>query len=234
VFDVCPATRDPSGLRGATSDGEQIYPGFPFGGEAAPGGWGAWIAGPIPADPRFGPGIPSLHHQLGTQMYKYLFFDDPEWEYAGYDFSTWVSDTGAGAKVLNATDTDLTPFKVAGGKLILYNGWSDAAVTALGTIRYYEAVRRGDAEAEDYARLFLMPGVLHCGGGPGPDEVEWLDIIQRWVEDGEAPERVIATKRDDDGGIEMRRPLCAYPMIARYDGTGDPKREESFTCAPAG
>jgi len=76
-----------------------------------------------------------------------------------------------------------------------------------------------------------MPGVLHCGGGPGPDVVDWLEAIRKWVEEDQAPTRLTATKRARDGSVEMARPLCAYPLEARYDGRGDPKREESFSCA---
>lgn len=212
---------------GAIVRGEQVFPGFPFGGEADAGGWDAWITG---ASDALGPGTPNLHFAFGTQLYKYLVFDDPEWDYASYDFSSWVTDTRKAAQILNATEADLAPFKVASGKLILWNGWSDAAITALGTIQYYEAVQEQHPDAASFARLFLMPGVGHCGGGPGPDQVEWLTAIQRWVEHGQAPTRLIATKRGANGQIGMRRPLCAYPAKAVYAGVGDAKNEESFEC----
>ncbi|HIF20423.1 MAG TPA: tannase/feruloyl esterase family alpha/beta hydrolase [Gemmatimonadetes bacterium] len=70
---------------------------------------------------------------------------------------------------------------------------------------------------------------MHCAGGPGPDQVESLDVIQAWVEDGSAPDQVLAARRTN-GEVEMQRPICAYPAVARYDGTGDAKREESFSC----
>ncbi|MGD8873352.1 MAG: tannase/feruloyl esterase family alpha/beta hydrolase [Gemmatimonadota bacterium] len=212
--------------RGPMVDGHVIYPGYPIGNEAEPAGWALWLGGGGGA----GPGLPSLHFGFGTQMYKYIVFDDPDWDYSTYDFSNWEHDTRRAAKMLNATDTDLTAFRTAGGKLILWNGWSDPALTAYGTIQYYDDLVEGDPGAHDYARLFLLPGVLHCNGGPGPDQVEWLETIRRWVEEGQAPTRVTATKRTRDGAVDMQRPLCAYPLVARYDG-GDPKREESFTCA---
>lgn len=211
---------------GALVDGEQVYPGFPFGGEAAAAGWGAWITGSGNA---LGPGTPNLHYAFGTEMHKYLIFDDPEFDYSTYDFSNWEDDTRTAAGILNATQTDLTPFKVAGGKLILWNGWSDPAIPATGTIEYYEAVAAGDPTVSDYTRLFLLPGVLHCAGGPGPDQVDWLDAIQRWVEHDEAPERLTATKWAR-GEVEMQRPICPYPAAAVYDGTGDAKVEASFEC----
>jgi len=211
---------------GAMVDGRRIYPGFPFGGESEAAGWGAWITGGGNA---LGPGAPNAHFAFGTQLFKYIIFDDPDFDYSAYDFSNWTDDVRRAAAILNATDTDLTPFKVAGGKLILFNGWSDPALTALGTIKYYEALAEGDPDAADYARLFLLPGVLHCAGGPGPDQVDWVAAIQDWVEHDNAPERLTATKRAK-GEVVMQRPICAYPAAAVFDGVGDSKKEESFEC----
>jgi feruloyl esterase len=214
---------------GAMVGDREVYPGFPFGGETATAGWTTWITG---GGNRFGPGTPSLHYAFGTQMHKYIIFDDPEFDYSTYDFSDyfgWEEDMRRAASILNATDTDLSPFKTAGGKLILWNGLSDPAIPATGTIRYYEGVAAGDEEVSEYVRMFMMPGVLHCTGGPGPDTVDWLAAIVEWVEEDQAPERVIATKINQ-GEVEMQRPLCAYPAKAVYDGSGDAKQEESFEC----
>ncbi len=226
---LTPAQRRAVGViyRGAVVGGQVVYPGFPFGGEDDPGGWGAWVAGgssPLP-------GVPNYQFAFGTQLYKYIVFDDADWDYTAYDFSSWREDTRRAAALLNATNTDLSAFDVSGGKLILWTGWSDHALTAHGTIGYFEDVLREDPDADEYLRLFLAPGVLHCSGGPGPDAVDWLGVIQGWVERGEAPARVIASKRGAEGAVEMRRPLCAYPAAARYDGVGDPRREESFVCS---
>ena len=211
---------------GAFVGGRLVYPGFPFGGETAVAGWKQWITGG-------GRGAaPNLHYAFGTQMHKYIIFDDPEFDYSTFDFSdygVWEEQTRRAGKLLNATDTDLTGFKTAGGKLILWNGWSDAAIPATGTIRYYEDVAAGDEDVDDYLRMFMLPGVLHCAGGPGPDQVDWIDVIQEWVEDGTAPQRLVATKADQ-GEVEMQRALCAWPARAVYDGSGDPKRAESFEC----
>jgi len=207
----------------------QLYPGFPFGGENDAGGWDRWITGGKDA---LGPGVPNLHYAFGTQMYKYLIFDDPEWDYSSYDFAQWDEETKAAADLLNATSTDLHELAEAGGKLILWHGWSDSALSALGTIRYYEALERADPKVRDYSRLFLLPGVLHCSGGPGPDRVDWLDAIAAWVEKSTPPERLLATKPGSGGEPELSRPLCPYPQVARYDGSGDPRQEESFACAP--
>ena len=87
-----------------------------------------------------------------------------------------------------------------------------------------------DQSAKDYARLFLIPGVLHCAGGPGPDKVDWLDAISDWVEEGKAPERLLASKADGNGKTILTRPLCAYPQVAVWDGKGDTSKAESFAC----
>ncbi len=213
---------------GARVGGRPVYPGFPFGGEAAAGGWQRWITGGA----RGGPGIPNLHYAFGTEMHKYIIFDDPEFDYSTFPFDdhdVWEEQVRRAAKLLNAADTDLSAFRTGGGKLILWNGWSDPAIPATGTIRYYEGVAAGDQDVDDYLRMFMMPGVLHCGGGPGPDQVDWIDAIRAWVEEGRAPERLVAT-RMNQGEVEMQRPLCPWPKQAVYNGSGDPKREESFEC----
>ncbi|MCH7666332.1 MAG: tannase/feruloyl esterase family alpha/beta hydrolase [Acidobacteria bacterium] len=211
---------------GPTVNGEHVYSGLPFGGEGELAGWGQWIVG---APNILGPGVNNLHNAFGVEFFRYFVFDDPDWDFTKYDFSTWAADTRAAAELLNSTRTNLTDFETAGGKLILWNGWSDPAISALALIDYYEGVQAEHENAEDFVRLFLLPGVLHCASGPGPDQVEWLDVIQSWVEEGSAPDQVLASRRTN-GEVEMQRPVCAYPAVARYDGTGDAKREESFSC----
>ena len=212
---------------GPMVDGKQVFAGFPFGGEADPDGWGSWITGDENAN---GPGLPNLHYAFGTEMYKYLVFDDPNWDYTSYDFSNYESDIAAAAAILNATDTDLTQFKANGGKMIMWQGWSDPAITALGTIAYYQGVETGDPEVRDYARLFMMPGVLHCTGGPGPANVDWLAAITAWVERDTAPDELLATKYDANRTPVRTRPLCAYPTVAEYKGSGDTDDAANFEC----
>ena len=213
---------------GLSINGELEHPGFPLGGEMVPGAWERWITG---QENLVGPGIPSTLYGFGTQFYKYLVFDDPDWDYASYDFANWLRDSEGASELVNATNADLTTFEVAGGKLLLWHGWSDAAITALGTIKYYERVRERHSDVASFVRLFMLPAVGHCGGGSGPSQVEWLETIQKWVEDDEAPDQVLATRRSPDGEVEISRPLCAFPARAVYDGSGDPRREDSFSCA---
>lgn len=206
----------------AVVDGEQVHPGWTFGGENAGPGWRTWIAGPNGA-------FPNLHFAFGTEFFKYFVFGDPEWDYSTYDFSNWEQDTRFAGSFLNATDPDLGPFQERGGKLILWHGWSDAALTPLRTIDYYEEVEANDPDVRDYARLFLLPGVMHCAGGPGPDTVDWYGAIADWVENGQAPQSLAASKMR--GGAAVRtRPICPYPDRAVYRGAGSTDDAANFEC----
>jgi hypothetical protein len=205
-----------------------IYPAQPFGGEGEAAGWPAWITGggaPLP-----GQAAPSARFAFGTEIFKYLVFNDPSWDYSRYEFSTFKKDTALAATFLNATSPNLDAFKAKGHKLLLWHGWSDPALPALGSIKYYDDVQAHDAKSTDYFRMFMMPGVLHCAGGPGPDSVDWTAAIDGWVEQGAAPGRIVAQKRDATGVVKRSRPLCAYPQHAQYKGSGSTDDEANFTC----
>ena len=211
-------------------DGSVIHPAQPVGGEGdTTGGWPLWINGVNPML-MMGLKIPSLRYGFGTEFFKNFVFNDPAWDYLKYDFANYRRDSKLAGSMLNATDTNLDAFKSRGGKLVLYHGWSDAALSANATTKYYEQVQARDAAATDYARLFMLPGVAHCGGGAGPDRVDWYSVIDNWVEKGTAPERIIATKMVS-GKVTRSRPLCAYPLRATYKGTGSIDDEASFTCS---
>lgn len=198
-----------------------IYPGFPIGAEGGEGGWFQWQVGPIP-------NLVNLGFAFSTNIYKYFVFQDADWNYATYDFDGWKKDTHVAASVLNATDPDLTPFAQRGGKLLLWHGWADAALPATETVDYYKEVLDHDPAAPDYARLFMVPGCYHCGGGPGVSGVDWLQEIVDWVEHDQAPDVLIATRPAKDGTPEMTRPLYPWPAHAQYDGDGDPAKAENF------
>jgi feruloyl esterase len=213
------------------SDGV-IYPAQPVGGEGQAAGWPAWIVGVNPALVA-AEQAPSLRYAFGTQMFKYLVFNDPAWDYARYDLSTYKKDTAMAATFLNATSPDLDAFKRKGGKLLMWHGWADPALTALASVRYYEQVQARDGGLRDYFRMFMMPGVLHCAGGPGPDTVDWAAAIDDWVEHGKAPDHVIAQKRAGVGAaatVARTRPLCPYPQHAVYNGTGSIDEATNFVC----
>ena len=210
-------------------DGSVIYPPQPFGGEGDAGnGWPLWINGVTPML-QLAYRIPSLRYGFGTNFMKFFVFNDPEWDYLKYDFANYRRDSKQAGSMLNATDPNLDAFKKRGGKLLLYHGWSDAALSALATTKYYEAVKTRDPGADSFARLFMMPGVAHCAGGPGPDFVPWYTVIDQWVEKGEAPDRIVASKLVA-GKPTRTRPLCAYPMKAVYKGSGSIDDEANFTC----
>jgi feruloyl esterase len=214
---------------GVHNDQGPIYPGYTPGAECDPDQWLAWIVGPAPSLAK--DHAPDLIFAFGTQIFKYLIFNNPDWNYATYDFSNFASDTRLAASYLNATN-NLDGLKAHKGKLIIWHGWADPALPAQATVDYYRRLQARDPKAGEYCRLFMVPGCLHCGGGPGASEVDWLSVMVDWVEHGSAPDKVIATK-SRQGKTEMRRPLFCYPTTAIYKGSGDPASAESFVAKPA-
>lgn len=208
---------------------ETVFPGQPFGGEGEAAGWPGWISGAAPR-PGQAAGQPA-RYAFGTQLFKYLVFNDPDWDYRTYDLSTWKKDTARTASFLNAANPDLDAFRARGGKLLLWHGWSDAGLSPLGTIKYYDSVLARDPKAAESVRMFMMPGVLHCLGGPGPDNADWAAAIDGWVESGQAPTRIIAQK-GSGATVTRTRPLCPYPQRAVYSGTGSTDQAENFVCQP--
>ena len=206
---------------GTDLKGKSIYPGFPFGGENEPNGWRAWMTGP-----KEGKSV-GRHFSLGTEIFKHLVFHDANWDCRQYDFTNFYQQTRHAASFLDATSTDYQAFHKRGGKMLLYHGWSDPALSALATIEHYEAVQKQDPNLQDYVRLYLLPGVLHCGDGPGPSQTDWLQLVRDWVENGQAPEKVVLSRRRK-GQPRLSRPVFPYPATAVYDGKGDPNLESSF------
>lgn len=203
-------------------DGVRIHAGFPLGGENEPMGWDPWIVPSKPMSERY----PSLHAYFGIETFKYLIMNDRNWDYSTYDLNNLVKDTRYAAAYLNATSTDYTAFKKRGGKMLIWQGWVDPAISALDIIKHYDEANDRDPELDQYIRLYLLPGVLH-GGGQGPDKVNWLKVVQEWVENGKTPEKLVATK-SVNGKITLSRPVYPYPAKAVYSGTGDPNVETSF------
>jgi len=226
------------------SKGEKIFPGRVPGGEEGPGGWPLWITGGAPST--------SLMYQFTTNFFPNMVFADTNWNFKTFNFDNNVKFTDdAEAANLNATDTNLKAFEKRGGKLIIYHGWSDAAISAFNTVDYYNSVvtTMGAQETGKFLRLFMVPGMQHCGGGPGPNSFgqggfagglvdpqhNLYAALEQWVEKGIAPDRLVATKYVSDmnpaQGVKMTRPLCAWPQIAIYKGTGDSNDEANFSCS---
>jgi feruloyl esterase len=229
---------------GLVIDGEQVVPGYAPGAKIGENGWTRWITGGlavvaggefqrgVASDPEFpDPETPSAHFAFGNGVMKYLVFHDPDWDYSTYDFSNLQSDIAAVSPTLDATDPDLDAFRERGGKLLMFNGWRDMALTPLGTIQYFEEVMERDPSAADDVRLILVPGMDHCFGGPGPSFVDWVDEIDRWVETDQAPDQVTAFWIDEQMQPNGSRPACAYPKKLVYRGSGDTRDAASFRCS---
>ncbi|MDA1076491.1 MAG: tannase/feruloyl esterase family alpha/beta hydrolase [Proteobacteria bacterium] len=207
--------------------GKQIIAGFPFGGEAEAGGWVPWIVGgPAP----IAPGVPTLQAGFSNGIFKYFIHQDPDWKYTEQEFADYEQTSRLMGSVLNATSQDLSAFNDRGGKLLMWHGWADPALSALVSTEYYEAVTRADAQAPDYFRFFLLPGVLHCGGGPGPSTVDYLTALEEWVEKDQAPSTLTAYFPDTKGSARESRPLCAYPERATWSGSGSDRVAANFAC----
>ena len=211
---------------GARNEKGLIAPGYPRGAECDPDQWIAWLVGPVPGLIKNNH-VPDLTFAFSTQVFKYFVFNNPDWDYSTYDFSNFEKDTRLAGSFLNATNANLDALKARKGKLILWHGWADPALPAQATVDYYRLVQAYDPSAADYCRLFMIPGCLHCGGGPGASEVDWLGIITDWVEHGKAPNRLVADKHGP-GQPVMHRPLYPYPQTVIYKGTGDPNNADSF------
>jgi feruloyl esterase len=237
---ACLSTDKISAIRaiydGPGDDNGALFYGYPFGGESEPAGWSRWLTGgaaslnlPSP-DGQQTPYVPNLMYGLGVGIMKYMVFHDPEWDYASYDFKDFRRNTVLLDASLTANDPDLSEFRRRGGKLLLFHGWSDPAITALGTIGYFREVSRHDPDAAEDVRLFMMPGMLHCNGGKGPTHANFLAELDNWLESGTPPEEIEAFYKNAEGKHSGSRPLCAYPKVAIYDGIGDSRDSASFTC----
>lgn len=130
---------------------------------------------------------------------------------------------------VNAVDPDLRAFKAHGGKLLLYHGWNDGLISPGNTVNYFESVNKTMGKQDDFVRLFLVPGMGHCQGGAGPDQAHWMGALERWRESGQAPDRIEAA-RVAATRVEMTRPLCPYPQVAKYSGTGSTNDAQNFSC----
>ena len=129
---------------------------------------------------------------------------------------------------------DLTAFRDRGGKAIVWHGWGDQLITAEGSVDYYNRVQQqmgGAKKTSEFMRLFMAPGVGHCAGGIGPAPTGMVDALLAWVEDGKAPETLTAVRRDQAGTITRSRPLCQYPLVAKYKGSGSTDDAANFSCS---
>jgi feruloyl esterase len=202
-----------------------IYPYIP-GTETQWAGWNYFGAPGRSYLPRF------ANMELPGQYLKY-FVDEKIRENVdalNFDFDRDPTTLARAKRIYDASSFDLRAFKSRGGKILMWHGWADGAIMATSSIGYYEGVTKlmgSRKQTEDFFRLFLVPGVHHGGGGPGFTEFDSMTALENWVEKGQAPEKLIAS-RSTNGVVERSRPVFPYPLLARYSGKGDPKQADSF------
>ncbi|MBS1856869.1 MAG: tannase/feruloyl esterase family alpha/beta hydrolase [Acidobacteria bacterium] len=207
--------------------GKTIFPGWPVSSEglAANGrsGWDPWT---------IHDGGPSLGTFFSEGFFRYLApaKPDPNYDILTFDIDKDLPKLETIHRILDATDTDLTRFRDRGGRIFMYFGWADPALNPMMGVEYYQAVtQRMGPGTTDFFRLFMVPGMLHCGGGPGPDQFDSLGALAAWVEQGTAPDTVRVSKTES-GKVVRSRVLCAYPEVARWKGTGSTDDAANFTC----
>jgi len=175
--------------------------------------------------------------RISLEWLRYFLQQDPSWDWTTLTpkrfeqlFDQSVEQYDA---VIGTANPDLSLFRKSNGKLLVWHGWSDELIFPEGSIDYYDRVVErmgGRRETEKFMRLFMAPGVGHCGGGPGPQPSGFLDALLRWVEDSAAPDSLPAIRRDATGVVIRSRPLCPYPLVARYKGRGSTDDAKNFEC----
>ena len=197
--------------------GELIFPGFEPGTEL---GWTRMLSGPDP-------------YVNALESFKYVVFKDPNWNWRTFDLERDLAAAEkAGHGTLSAVDPNLTAFAQRGGKLLMYHGWSDPSIAPQASVNFYTralGATKAPANASSWLRLYMVPGMGHCSGGEGPDTFDMMSPLDSWVERGTLPQRIEASKVTA-GKVTRTRPLCPYPQVARYKGTGSIDEAVNFSC----
>jgi Tannase and feruloyl esterase len=226
---------------GPHDHGILLFPGLEPGGESAPGDWTTWITGSSSA-------APGAQYTLGFGFGCDLMQGVASCDYLGIDL---VQQDDAARQIfqpiLSSVNPDLRPFKAHGGKMIQYAGWADAAIAPENGLNYYRKVTHTIGDPQDFYRVFMVPGMAHCSGGAGPNafgngtsngpvidaDHDLVKALERWVEQGIAPDRIIATHYMNNvpaQGVAFQRPLCPYPERGEYVGNGNPNDAANFQC----
>ncbi|MFI4964448.1 MAG: tannase/feruloyl esterase family alpha/beta hydrolase [Caulobacterales bacterium] len=201
--------------------GRVIFPGYSPGAEAQNGSWNAWITGPTQETNRH-----AMGSEFSSNAFKYFGFQDPSFDFLKMDMGAqYQAAYGRMSPIIDAPNPNLTAFEKHGGKLIQYHGWNDPAIPPRSSIRYYEDVRKTMGDTASFYRLYLIPGMLHCGGGVGPSSVDWVAELDGWVTQKKAPGEIVAKAGPGQAaGGPPSQVLCPYPGVARKTG-------ETYACA---
>ena len=197
--------------------GRVLFPGLAVGSEMQ---WGAPLGGPAP-------------FQIAYDHFRYVAHADADWDWHQFDVANDVrladeKDNG----LLNATNANLQPFAQHNGKVLLWHGWGDGLISPFNTIDYYREVLRATPEKQEFVRLFMVPGMLHCGGGDGANQFDVVNALDRWVETGKPPTEMTAY-HVTGSAVDRTRPLCPYPQVAKYNRSGSPSNAGNFVCSAA-
>jgi feruloyl esterase len=183
-------------------------------------GWATW-GGPRPLG-------------IAYDYFRFVLFQDPNWEFHSLNFDADIERAEKlDSKRLDALDPNLRPFFAHGGKLIQYHGWADPQISPGNSVDYYQSVVKefgGAAKLQDSYRLFMVPGMAHCGGGDGTSQFDAMAAIRNWVESKQSPDRIEAQRVAKDGKVDRHRPLCPYPQTAVYKGAGSADDSANFVC----
>lgn len=199
-------------------NGDLIYP------RLVPGGELGWLL----------PGRATEPGGIDVGLFRFIAHQDANWDWRSFDLERDHALAQERAGFMEAVNPDLSAFKARGGKLLIYHGWNDGgsggAISPLNSITYYESVlKRMGRNQEQWLRLFMVPGMAHCGGGTGPNQFSAIAAMERWRESGVTPDRIVAA-RVSNGRVDMTRPLCPYPQVAVYSGTGSTNDAGNFIC----
>jgi len=199
-----------------TPAGQVLFPRLEPGTELR---WGRLAGGPSPAD-------------IFVDQFRFVVYQDPDWDWRSFDLERDSVRANAVDKDIDELDPHLQAFASRGGKLFIYHGWADQQVAPGSSIEFYDSVVKlsaNSARAPNWIRLFMVPGMGHCTGGEGPDTFDKISVMERWVEKGEVPARVVAA-HNTAGKVDRTRPLCPYPQVSRYNGAGSIDEASNFTC----
>ncbi len=218
---------------GPISKGIAVFPGYMPGSEAViPGPNGAGASGWMNLIAAAQPGAKPADFNLAEGTMRFLVFKPPQanYDYSTFDFDRDIHLLDDWSKQVEAKNTDLAKFRKHGGKLLMTYGWADSILQPMMGVNYYEAsVAKNGPDTNEFFRLFMVPGMAHCGGGIGPDRNDAVTAMVDWVEKGKAPASIVASKVVNNQVVRTR-PLCPYPQVARYSGSGSIDEAASFRC----